>query len=211
MTESIDPTLQILPTPKKRASYRPAALRTNSHSRHHPQHSSLSSGSPSSPAIDARGLSRTSTGNSSSYGSSHSQVTRRHWTPDAESPSCSACPTQFSLFERKHHCRRCGLIFCSQHSNYSISLSPTAEFSVTGVDCKSCLRCRRDFELWMNPAPPRPSTGSFQRTSNNTMVRPQAVRGRSNQTTSSGANEEDDEMRGGPAASVPSDWTWSTF
>lgn len=201
MTDSIDPTLQILPTPKKRASYRPAALRTNSHSRHR-QYSLSSSGSPNTPGTDAR-LSRTSTGASSTTTvSSSNQVTRRHWTPDSQVNVCSTCPTQFTLFERKHHCRRCGHIFCQQHSSYTIALSPTAEFSVTGIESRSCVHCRRDFELWMNPVPV-PAVPS----SNGKVVRPQTVRGRSSQTMSGS----EDDMRGVPAASVPTDWTWSTF
>eukprot|EP01094_Clydonella_sp_ATCC50884_P023774 TRINITY_DN577_c1_g1_i4.p1 TRINITY_DN577_c1_g1~~TRINITY_DN577_c1_g1_i4.p1 ORF type:complete len:820 (-),score=231.25 TRINITY_DN577_c1_g1_i4:213-2672(-) len=39
-----------------------------------------------------------------------------HWKPDQSAKHCSQCDTKFSLFNRRHHCRYCGNIFCSQHA-----------------------------------------------------------------------------------------------
>ena len=38
----------------------------------------------------------------------------RPWQADAVAPRCTWCETQFTLFTRRHHCRSCGLVFCSQ-------------------------------------------------------------------------------------------------
>ncbi|KAJ1678816.1 hypothetical protein EV182_003295, partial [Spiromyces aspiralis] len=40
------------------------------------------------------------------------------WEPNQDAPLCNQCKREFTLlFRRRHHCRRCGLIFC-----YSCSL-----------------------------------------------------------------------------------------
>ena len=35
------------------------------------------------------------------------------WAPDASAKECTGCGRGFNLFRRRHHCRRCGLIFCN--------------------------------------------------------------------------------------------------
>lgn len=35
------------------------------------------------------------------------------WLPDSEAESCLKCSVKFSFRKRRHHCRACGLIFCS--------------------------------------------------------------------------------------------------
>lgn len=35
----------------------------------------------------------------------------KDWTPDA--PNCEGCGATFTFFNRKHHCRRCGGLFCN--------------------------------------------------------------------------------------------------
>ncbi|KAJ1922151.1 hypothetical protein H4219_000013 [Mycoemilia scoparia] len=34
------------------------------------------------------------------------------WEPDSDAKTCHRCGKRFTLFLRRHHCRRCGLIFC---------------------------------------------------------------------------------------------------
>lgn len=34
------------------------------------------------------------------------------WTPDSESKNCTDCKSKFGLTLRRHHCRRCGRIYC---------------------------------------------------------------------------------------------------
>lgn len=36
-----------------------------------------------------------------------------YWVPDMQRQECQACGKGFGTFTRKHHCRRCGEIFCS--------------------------------------------------------------------------------------------------
>eukprot|EP01050_Picozoa_sp_SAG11_P002342 SAG11_NODE_116_length_16002_cov_19.164560_20_plen_199_part_00 len=34
------------------------------------------------------------------------------WMPDKDAPNCGACGKKFNLKNRRHHCRRCGAVFC---------------------------------------------------------------------------------------------------
>ncbi|KAF4505307.1 hypothetical protein G6O67_007271 [Ophiocordyceps sinensis] len=42
------------------------------------------------------------------------------WQPDAEVTYCPICHTQFSIFARKHHCRKCGRVVCNSCSPHRI-------------------------------------------------------------------------------------------
>ena len=55
-----------------------------------------------------------------------------HWVPDEERTSCRTCGETFTLFLRKHHCRKCGEIFCQKCSSRRIPLPEISETSVPG-------------------------------------------------------------------------------
>ena len=55
---------------------------------------------------------------------------RRNWRPDSSVTGCQGCGSKFSLFHRRHHCRMCGEIFCSDCLN-------------TEKLCQSCVSQRR--------------------------------------------------------------------
>jgi len=59
-----------------------------------------------------------------------------HWTPNENIYYCSKCDKEFGLFRRKHHCRRCGTIFCDECSSFR------KIFDVTGPEpvrcCEAC-------------------------------------------------------------------------
>ncbi|KAM7200459.1 FYVE zinc finger domain containing protein [Rhypophila sp. PSN 637] len=44
------------------------------------------------------------------------------WQPDAEVTYCPICTTQFSVFVRKHHCRKCGRVVCNSCSPHRITI-----------------------------------------------------------------------------------------
>eukprot|EP01097_Dermamoeba_algensis_P009128 TRINITY_DN6302_c0_g1_i1.p1 TRINITY_DN6302_c0_g1~~TRINITY_DN6302_c0_g1_i1.p1 ORF type:complete len:563 (-),score=99.35 TRINITY_DN6302_c0_g1_i1:1517-3178(-) len=56
------------------------------------------------------------------------------WVPDEAVTNCKACHVLFSVFVRKHHCRSCGQIFCSDCSNFGVK---TPEKKIVRV-CLSC-------------------------------------------------------------------------
>ncbi|KAJ3292772.1 hypothetical protein HK104_005047 [Borealophlyctis nickersoniae] len=70
-----------------------------------------------------------------------------HWVPDREITKChsNTCETQFGLFKRKHHCRRCGNIFCSQHVANRLKLSLTDHVvNPDGAETRVCDSCYGD-------------------------------------------------------------------
>ncbi|XP_058785471.1 protein FREE1-like [Vicia villosa] len=60
-----------------------------------------------------------------------------HWVPDEAVTKCTACGTDFGAFNRKHHCRNCGDIFCDKCTHGRIAL--TAEENAQPV--RVCDRC----------------------------------------------------------------------
>jgi hypothetical protein len=138
--------------------------------------------------------------------------TRRHWKPDHESTICdhATCKRYFSYFTRRHHCRKCGNIFCDQHSTFEIPLDQDANFNPRGVPSRSCGHCYAQFREWRRLATGKPQnrdspTGARHQTQLDTPSTPVAA-----SPTAAG-------MGGLPlhtpdaAHSVPRDWNWSTF
>ncbi|KAL9936202.1 hypothetical protein V8E36_005044 [Tilletia maclaganii] len=46
------------------------------------------------------------------------------WESDSAATECRGCSRRFTFFLRKHHCRRCGRIFCDSCSSHRAHLSP---------------------------------------------------------------------------------------
>jgi hypothetical protein len=70
--------------------------------------------------------------------------------PDASSPQCdlASCARRFSVFARRHHCRRCGLIFCAEHSSRLVPLDQHARFHDRAPRFRACVDCFGDYGLW---------------------------------------------------------------
>jgi len=60
-----------------------------------------------------------------------------HWAKDAERQSCTGCQTRFTVLERRHHCRECGLLFCSRCSSHRLPLEHLG-FSQSVRVCDAC-------------------------------------------------------------------------
>jgi len=57
--------------------------------------------------------------------------------PDSEVASCPLCAAAFGLFVRRHHCRRCGGVFCGSCSGSQIAL-PLFGMDGTHRVCDGC-------------------------------------------------------------------------
>ncbi|CAH1099797.1 unnamed protein product [Psylliodes chrysocephalus] len=62
---------------------------------------------------------------------------KQYWMPDSVSKECYECSEKFTTFRRRHHCRVCGQIFCSQCCNQQI---PGKIFGCTG-ELRVCTYC----------------------------------------------------------------------
>jgi hypothetical protein len=132
--------------------------------------------------------------------------------PDQESTVCdhATCKRYFSYFTRRHHCRKCGNIFCDQHSAFEVPLDQDANFNPRGVPSRACGHCYTQFKEWRSLATSKPSS------------RDAPDGGRTCQldtpTTPISASPTAAAAIGGlplptpeAAQSVPRDWNWSTF
>ena len=130
--------------------------------------------------------------------------TREHWKPDANALICDAptCQRSFNLFERRHHCRHCGHVFCNLHSSYRIPLDQNAEFHPEGTPSRACQHCWDRFRTWRSGRTSRRNSIA----SGTTATTPSTpVPG------TPGANKTPETHKGSIASSIPRDWNWSTF
>ncbi|KAF1816180.1 FYVE-domain-containing protein [Eremomyces bilateralis CBS 781.70] len=113
---------------------------------------------PADPSPNTRSDSREAGG-----GSSDSDIVLPSWQDDAEAPECQVCETPFSFWYRKHHCRKCGRVVCSNCSPHRITLprqyivqppTPTGEVSANPIDLTgdSPARLNRRSNMFINPA-----------------------------------------------------------
>ncbi|KAI7819198.1 hypothetical protein BC939DRAFT_495356 [Gamsiella multidivaricata] len=81
---------------------------------------------------------------------------RAHWKPDSSTNVCTwpGCRLMFGLFDRRHHCRKCGDIFCSTHCSKGIPLDQALDFSPSeGVMSRACVGCFEAYEQWQGLVP----------------------------------------------------------
>lgn len=67
----------------------------------------------------------------------YDDVTPTRWVPDHISSNCSSCGQQFSVMLRRHHCRKCGAVFCDSCSSHQIAV-PDEHFYDPVRVCKTC-------------------------------------------------------------------------
>ncbi|KAI1276524.1 FYVE zinc finger protein [Xylaria sp. FL0933] len=133
--------------------------------------------------------------------------TRVHWKPDPEAQVCDepSCLRHFNYWTRRHHCRRCGNIFCDMHSTFGIPLDQDANYNPRGTTSRACAHCYSEFRAW------RSRTNS-QASSDDSSVKQGSKTAPTSPiiTTPTGAKAQAPHPAE-VAMSVPRDWHWSTF
>jgi len=67
------------------------------------------------------------------------------WVPDNDAKQCMRCEKNFSLINRRHHCRNCGLVICSSCSSHKYPLTNY------GKNVRVCAICYQELEQAVPP------------------------------------------------------------
>ena len=72
-------------------------------------------------------------------GRAQGYFTSNNWVPDSAAAACMAprCDATFSFFKRRHHCRRCGEIFCDSCSRSRVVIVDSGSDASHRV-CDAC-------------------------------------------------------------------------
>ena len=74
-------------------------------------------------------------------------VSRDFWMPDQSCRVCYECDSQFTIFNRKHHCRLCGRVFCARCTANSVP-APSGDPSTDREECEKIRVCNYCFKQW---------------------------------------------------------------
>ncbi|XP_023520487.1 1-phosphatidylinositol-3-phosphate 5-kinase FAB1B-like isoform X1 [Cucurbita pepo subsp. pepo] len=74
-------------------------------------------------------------------------VSRDFWMPDKSCRVCYECDSQFTFINRRHHCRRCGRVFCSKCTANSIP-APSTDPTNSREDSEKIRVCNYCFKQW---------------------------------------------------------------
>ncbi|CBX94191.1 hypothetical protein IAQ61_005342 [Plenodomus lingam] len=130
-------------------------------------------------------------------------ITRNHWQADGSTSVCSAssCQEPFGFFQRRHHCRKCGGIYCWQHSANQVRLDELARFHPEGAWHRACDRCHSSFREWQHLRSSRTNSES----SGSSGAPVQSIE------TPAPAKRPENQRVGSLAQSLQGAWNWSTF
>lgn len=159
--------------------------------------------------------------------------TRKHWLKDEAVLKCgiATCPKVFNFFERRHHCRKCGGIFCKEHTSHYLYINHLAQFTTggRGTLSKVCDNCIREYNEFIkhefgvdisNHSQPRTSTyanslavrdGSNDRSrmQNDARLSSRGIDLQYNAPVNSVHNNSN--VNEQLVGSIPVNWSWSSF
>ncbi|XP_025012598.2 1-phosphatidylinositol-3-phosphate 5-kinase FAB1A isoform X1 [Ricinus communis] len=81
--------------------------------------------------------------------SESTNVSRDFWMPDHSCRVCYECDSQFTVFNRRHHCRLCGRVFCAKCTASSIP-APSDDPRNGGEDWERIRVCNYCFKQWQH-------------------------------------------------------------
>lgn len=136
---------------------------------------------------------------------------RKHWLKDESVVVCGIpmCRKRFNFFERRHHCRKCGGIFCKEHTSHYLYINHLAQFTTGGRGtlsrvCDNCIREYNDFmrhEFGVTSMPRR----EFSPPKDRTNFRKEIFKAAALEVPAG------DDKVDPQAGSVPANWSWLSF
>lgn len=154
--------------------------------------------------------------------------TRRHWVKDELVNKCGipTCSKVFNFFERRHHCRKCGGIYCKEHTSHYLYINHLAQFTTGGRGtlskvCDNCIEeynefMRHEFGVSINPSynkkisKSQPSQILNKQSSGgklDKLPKESLMKSINNQKLGDSTTNRNDQ----PVGSVPANWSWSSF
>ncbi|WVZ92657.1 hypothetical protein U9M48_038703 [Paspalum notatum var. saurae] len=73
-------------------------------------------------------------------------LSRDFWMPDQSCRVCYDCDAQFTILNRRHHCRHCGRVFCARCTGNSVPRAPGDPAREDGERIRVCNYC---FRRWL--------------------------------------------------------------
>jgi hypothetical protein len=117
------------------------------------------------------------------------------------------CKRTFNYFTRRHHCRKCGDIFCDTHSSFVVPLDQDANFNPRAAPSRTCHHCFEIFRMWHSTTNSQVSSSASSDVPHSMPTTPIVAGPNAGINNLLGAAQGPPEV----AASVPRDWNWSTF
>jgi hypothetical protein len=114
-----------------------------------------------------------------------------------------SCMRRFNYWTRRHHCRKCGNIFCDLHSSHGIPLDQDANYNPKGTPSRACSHCYSAFREWRSRTNSQASSDDSSSHAARTAPTSPCV----STPIAKDAQKHPAEV----AMSVPRDWNWSTF
>ena len=77
------------------------------------------------------------------------EVTRTHWQRHGQNDVCSepSCGKRLTSTNGNVNCRKCGRLFCEEHTMYQMKLSRSAQYEpMRGIWCRVCETCYKSRE-----------------------------------------------------------------
>ncbi|CCH45430.1 Myoneurin [Wickerhamomyces ciferrii] len=152
------------------------------------------------------------TNNEDSIETTGNELSHEHWKPNNSVTNCTDCNRIFTLINRRHHCRKCGLIFCSNCLLSKSKLNYNCEFDIDGILAKVCFNCNKQWSNFL--------INNFKQVDK--QLFPDSLK-KTNQDVITNINDdhhqEQLEMEQNPlgedkreaGTTVPADWSWSSF
>lgn len=72
------------------------------------------------------------------------------WQQDSEAAQCKICAVQFSVFTRRHHCRKCGKLVCQECSLGRMKLGLHGKFARVCDTCKPASNSGEEQKVWQD-------------------------------------------------------------